>query len=255
MKAGNKEYRIFSNLNIKSENEYENKLEIWTKDKKYIGKRIDFYIFPLILENDINERFGLKFRDILIKNGNFSADILELKKRNDRSSEGIENWRKIISKGFAAFDILTAKNNSDISNNEIIVNINGISYSLNLVKILETIKYILSAYNSNDVLNYLKAFESFRFGFVLTFKNISYKKYGEDVMIKTYYFEMDETKNKKLEAKLCFKRSLCVEKDINENYIEKLNNKLEDYTVAGYPKELLNLDRYLKAILPLRLQK
>ena len=62
MKAGHKEYRIFSDLNIKNESEYKNKLEIWRKDKTYVEKRIDLYIFPLNLENDINKRFGLKFK-------------------------------------------------------------------------------------------------------------------------------------------------------------------------------------------------
>ncbi len=98
MKAGHKEYRIFSNLNIKNESEYKNKLELWRKDKTYIEKRIDLYIFPLSLEKDINKRFGLKFRNVSIKNDNFKVNKLELKIRNDRSSEGIENWSKIIKK-------------------------------------------------------------------------------------------------------------------------------------------------------------
>ena len=68
MKKGHKEYRIFSNINIKDETEYENQLEIWRKDKTYVEERIDLYIFPLNTENDINKRFGLKFRNISIKN-------------------------------------------------------------------------------------------------------------------------------------------------------------------------------------------
>ena len=241
MKAGHKEYRIFSNLNIKSESEYENSLELWRKDKTYIEKRIDLYIFPLSLEKATNERFGLKFRKVSTKNDNFSVNKLELKIRNDRSIEGIENWAKIIAKKFNPFNILTVVNNSDISDNEIIVNLKENSYSLNLTKPLETIKTILSAYNSNEVLNYSKSFEKFPIGFVLTFKNRSNKFDGEDVMIKSYYFEVNEKENAKLEAKLCFKRSLCVEDEVNKNSIENLNNKLEEYTIVGYPEELLNL--------------
>ena len=241
MKKGHKEYRIFSNLKIINESEYENKLEIWSKDKTYIEKGMDLYVFPLNLEKAINKRFGLKFRNVKIKDDNFSVNKLELKIRNDRSIEGIENWSKIISKKFDPFNILTVKNNSDISNNEIIVNLNKISYSLNLMKALEKIKAILSAYNTNELLNYSKSFEKFPFGFVLTIKNRSDNTYGEDVMIKSYYFEVNETKNEKLEAKLCFRRSLCVENAVNKNFMENLNNKLEDYTVAGFPEELLNL--------------
>ena len=241
MKAGHKEYRIFSNLNIKSESEYENSLELWRKDKTYIEKRIDLYIFPLSLEKATNERFGLKFRKVSTKNDNFSVNKLELKIRNDRSIEGIENWAKIIAKKFNPFNILTVVNNSDISDNEIIVNLKENSYSLNLTKALETIKTILSAYNSNEVLNYSKSFEKFPIGFVLTFKNRSNKFDGEDVMIKSYYFEVNEKENANLEAKLCFKRSLCVEDEVNKNSIENLNNKLEEYTIVGYPEELLNL--------------
>ena len=241
MKAGHKEYRIFSNLKIKNESEYENKLEIWRKDKANIEKRIDLYIFPLNLENAINKRFGLKFRNVSKKNDNFSVNKLELKIRNDRSIEGIENWSKIIAKKFEPFNILTVKNNSLISDKEIIVNLNTISYSLNLIKALETIKKILSVYNASEILNYSKSFENFPFGFVLTFKNRSNKSYGEDVMIKSYYFEVNEKNNEKLEAKLCFRRSLCVEDEVDKNNIENLKNKLEDYTVDGYPEELLNL--------------
>ena len=39
MKTGHKEYRIFSNLKIKNESEYEDKLEIWKKDKIYTRKK------------------------------------------------------------------------------------------------------------------------------------------------------------------------------------------------------------------------
>ena len=74
MKAGHKEYRIFSNLNIKNESEYKNELELWRKDKTYVEKRIDLYIFPLNLEKDINKRFGLKFRNVSIKNDNFKVN-------------------------------------------------------------------------------------------------------------------------------------------------------------------------------------
>ena len=204
-------------------------------------KRIDLYVFPLNIEKAINERFGLKFRKVKIKDDNFSVNKLELKIRNDRSIEGIENWSKIIAKKFDPFNILTIKNNSDISNNQIIVNLNKISYSLNLMKALEKIKAILSVYKTNEVLNYSKSFEKFPFGFVLTLKNRSNETYEEDVMFKSYYFEVNETKNEKLEAKLCFKRSLCLENEVNKNFMENLNNKLEDYTVAGFPEELLNL--------------
>ena len=76
---------------------------------------------------------------------------------------------------------------------------------------------------------------------MLTLKNRSNETYEEDVMFKSYYFEVNETKNEKLEAKLCFKRSLCLENEVNKNFMENLNNKLEDYTVAGFPEELLNL--------------
>ena len=76
MKKGHKEYRIFSNINIKDETEYENQLEIWRKDKTYVEERIDLYIFPLNTKNDINKRFGLKFRNISIKNDNFSVNKL-----------------------------------------------------------------------------------------------------------------------------------------------------------------------------------
>ena len=241
MKTGHKEYRIFSNLKIKNESEYEDKLEIWKKDKIYTEKRIDLYVFPLNIEKAINERFGLKFRKVKIKDDNFSVNKLELKIRNERSIEGIENWSKIIAKKFEPFNILTIKNNSDISNNQIIVNLNKISYSLNLMKALEKIKAILSVYKTNEVLNYSKSFEKFPFGFVLTLKNRSNETYEEDVMFKSYYFEVNETKNEKLEAKLCFKRSLCLENEVNKNFMENLNNKLEDYTVAGFPEELLNL--------------
>ena len=212
------------------------------KDKTYIEKRIDLYVFPLNLEKDINKRFGLKFRNVSIKNDNFSVDKLELKIRNDRTIEGIEKWNKIIAKKFEPFNILTVKKNADISDNEIIVNLNKISYSLNLIKALETIKTILSGYNTNEVLNYSKSFQNFPIGFVLTFKNRSDKTdYEEDVMIKSYYFEINETNNEKLEAKLCFRRSLCVEYKVDKNSIENLNNNLEDYTIAGYPEEYLNL--------------
>ena len=241
MKKGHKEYRIFSNLNIKNESEYKNKLEIWRKDKTYVEKRLDLYIFPLNLEKDINKRFGLKFRNVSKKNDNFRVNKLELKVRNDRSSEGIENWSKIIKKKLESFNILTVINNSEISDNKIIVNINEISYYLNLIKALEAIKTILSSYNTNEVLNYSKSFENFPVGFVLTFKNRSSKNYEEDVMIKSYYFEVNEKENAKLDAKLCFRRSLCVEDEVDKNSIENLNNKLEDYTVVGYPEELLNL--------------
>ncbi len=241
MKAGHKEYRIFSNLNIKNESEYKNELELWRKDKTYVEKRIDLYIFPLNLEKDINKRFGLKFRNVSIKNDNFKVNKLELKIRNDRTSEGIENWSKIIKKKLESFNILTVINNSEISDNKIIVNINEISYSLNLIKALEAIKTILSSYNTNEVLNYSKSFDNFPLGFVLTYKNRSSKNYEEDVMIKSYYFEVNEKENAKLDAKLCFRRTLCVEDEVNKNSIENLNNKLEDYTVAGYPEELLNL--------------
>ena len=241
MKAGHKEYRIFSNLNIKNESEYKNELELWRKDKTYVEKRIDLYIFPLNLEKDINKRFGLKFRNVSIKNDNFKVNKLELKIRNDRSSEGIENWSKIIKKKLESFNILTVINNSEISDNKIIVNINEISYSLNLTKALEAIKTILSSYNTNEVLNYSKSFDNFPLGFVLTYKNRSSKNYEEDVMIKSYYFEVNEKENAKLDAKLCFRRTLCVEDEVDKNSIENLNNKLEDYTVDGYPEELLNL--------------
>ena len=60
-------------------------------------------------------------------------------------------------------------------------------------------------------------------------------------MIKSYYFEVNEKENAKLDAKLCFRRTLCVEDEVDKNSIENLNNKLEDYTVDGYPEELLNL--------------
>ena len=242
MKAGHKEYRIFSDLNIKNESEYKNKLEIWRKDKTYIEKRIDLYIFPLSLEKNMNKNFGLKFRNVSIKNDNFSAKKLELKIMKDRLKEGIEVWSKIIQEKFEPFNILTVINNSDISDNKIIVNLNGISYSLNLTKVLETIKTILSSYNSNEVLNYSKSFDNFPLGFVFTFKNRSDENYyEEDVMIKSYYFEVNEKENAKLDAKLCFKRSLCVEKEVKKDIIEKLNNELKEYTVAGYPEELLNL--------------
>ena len=241
MKAGHKEYRIFSNLNIKNESEYENKLEIWKKDKEDIEKRIDLYIFPLNLEKSINERFGLKFRNVSIKNGNFSVKRLELKIRSDRTIEGIEKWSKKIKEKVDPFNILTVINNSDNSDNKIIVKLNEISYSLNLIKVLETIKTILSSYNTNEIINYSKSFEKFPFGFVLTFKNRSDNSYEEDVMIKSFYFEVNEKNKEKLEAKLCFHRSLCVENEVNKTLRENLNNKLEDYTVAGYPQEFLNL--------------
>ena len=241
MKKDHKEYRIFSDLNIKNESEYENKLEIWKKDKTYIESRIDLYIFPLNLENEINKRFGLKFRNLSIKDDNFRVKKLELKIRNDRSNEGIENWSKIIEKKIEPFNILTVINSSNIPDNEHIVNINKISYYLNLVKALEIIKATLSDYNTNEVLNYSKSFENCPLGFVLTYKNRSYKSYGEDVLFKSYYFEVNKAENKKLEAKLCFRRSLCVENDVDKNSIENLNNQLEDYTIAGYPEELLNL--------------
>jgi hypothetical protein len=241
MKKGHKEYRIFSNLDIKNESEYKNKLEIWRKDKTYIEERIDLYIFPLNLEKAVNERFGLKFRNVSIKNDNFRVNKLELKVRNDRSSEGIENWSKIIKKKLEPFNILTVINNSDISDNRIILNLNEISYSLNLIKALEAIKTILLSYNTNEVLNYSKSFENFPLGFVFTFKNRSCKDYEEDVMIKSYYFEVNEKENAKLDAKLCFKRSLCVEKEVKKDIIENLNNELEGYTIAGYPEELLKL--------------
>ena len=234
MEEGHKEYRIFSNLNIKNESEYENELEYWKKDKIYIEKRIDLYIFPLNLEKATNNKFGLKFRKVSIKNDNFSVKKLELKIRNDRTKEGIENWSKIIAKKFNSFNILKNVNNSDISDNEIIVNLKEISYSLNLTKTLEIIKTILSEYNTNEELNYSKSFEKFPLGFVLTFKNRSNKSYGEDAMIKSYYFEVNEKANTKIEAKLCFRRSLCVENEVNKNYIENLNNKLEEYTIALY---------------------
>ena len=241
MEDYNDEYRIFSDLNIKNESEYESKLECWRKNKTYIEKRIDLYIFPLSLEKDINKRFGLKFRNVSIKNDNFSVKKLELKIRNGRSTEGIENWDKIIARNFIPFNILTLVNNSNISDNEIIVNIKEKSYSLNLAKALEIIKTILSTYNTNEVLNYSKSFEKFPLGFVLTFKNRSNQSYGEDVMIKSYYFEVNEKENAKLDAKLCFRRSLCVEINVDKNMIGNLNNKLEEYIIAGYPEELLSL--------------
>ena len=240
MKTGHKEYRIFTNLNIKNESEYENQLVLWKKDKEYIEKRMDLYVFPLNLEKDINKRFGLKFRNVKIKDNNFRVKKLELKIRNERSIEGVENWSKIIEKKFESFNILTAINNAKIPDNKIVLNLNGISYSLNLTKALETIKIILSAYNTSEVLKYSKSFYS-HFGFVLTFKNRSNESYEEDVIFKSYYFEVNKTEDEKLEAKLCFKRSLCVEYEVNKNSIENLNKKLEDYTVAGYPEELLNL--------------
>ena len=129
-----KEYRIFSNINIKDETEYENQLEIWRKDKTYVEERIDLYIFPLNTENDINKRFGLKFRNISIKNDNFSVNKLELKIRNDRSTEGIENWSKIIQEKFNHFNILTFINNSDIYDKKNIIKINKNYYLLNLEK-------------------------------------------------------------------------------------------------------------------------
>ena len=244
MKKGHEEYRIFTDLNVKNETEYENKLEIWKKDKAYIESRIDLYIFPLNLENQINKRFGLKFRNLSIKDDNFRVKKLELKIRNDRSIEGIENWSKVIEKKIEPFNILTAINSPDISDKEIIVNINKVSYSLNLVKALEIIKVTLSDYNTNEVLNYSKSFENCPLGFVLSYKNRSYKNYGEDVMIKSYYFEVNKVENKKLEAGLCYRRSLCVENNkVDKNSIENLNNQLEDYTIEGYPEELLNLFR------------
>ena len=242
MKKGHKEYRIFSNINIKDETEYENQLEIWRKDKTYVEERIDLYIFPLSLEKNMNKNFGLKFRNVSIKNDNFRVKKLELKIMKDRLKEGIEVWSKIIQEKFEPFNILTVINNSDISDNKIIVNLNGISYSLNLTKILEIIKTILSSYNSNEVLNYSKSFDNFPLGFVFTFKNRSAKNYyEEDVMIKSCYFEVNEKENAKLEAKLCFRRSLCVEYEVEKNCIENLNNELKEYTVAGFPEELLNL--------------
>ena len=89
MKSGNNEYRIFTNLNIKTESEYENILDIWKKEKPYIEKRIDLYIFPLNLEKSLNERFGLKFRNVSISNNNFSASKLELKIRNNKKDSFI----------------------------------------------------------------------------------------------------------------------------------------------------------------------
>ena len=53
-------------------------------------------------------------------------------------------------------------------------------------------------------------------------------------MIKSYYFEVNEKVNTKIEAKLCFRRSLCVENEVNKNFIENLNNKLEEYTIAAH---------------------
>ena len=241
MKRGNNEYRIFSNLNITNENEYDNKLELWKKDKAYIESRIDLYIFPLKLENETNRGFGLKFRNLSINNHNYSVNKLELKIRNDRSIEGVENWSKIIEKKIEPFNILTVINSSDISNNVIIVNINRVSYFLNLVKALEVIKVVISEYKTNEVLNYSKSFENCPLGFVLTYKNRSYKTYGEDVMFKSYHFEVNKAENKKLEAKSCFKRSLCVEDEVDKNLIENLNKQLENYTIAGYPEELLKL--------------
>ena len=124
--------------------------------------------------------------------------MLELKIRNNRTKEGIENWRKIIRKNFESFDILNLINNSDSnSDNEIKINLNGISYSLNLVKTLEIIKKILSRFNNNEILNYLKSFDNFPFGFVLTFKNRYNNNYEEDVMIKSYYFAIKKKKNEK----------------------------------------------------------
>ena len=110
-----------------------------------------------------------------------------------------------------------------------------------MTKILEIIKTILSCYNSNEVLNYSKSFDNFPLGFVFTFKNRSAENYEEDVMIKSCYFEVNEKENAKLEAKLCFRRSLCVEYEVEKNCIENLNNELKEYTVAGFPEELLNL--------------
>ena len=69
---------------------------------------------------------------------------------------------------------------------------------------------------------------------MLTFKNRSNKSYGEDAMIKSYYFEVNEKANTKIQAKLCFRRSLCVENEVNKNYKENINNKLEEYTIAAY---------------------
>ena len=242
MKSGNNEYRIFNNLNIKTESEYENILDIWKKEKPYIEKRIDLYIFPLNLEKSLNERFGLKFRNVSISNNNFSASKLELKIRNNKTKEGIENWSKIIRKNFEPFNILTIINNSDKnSDNEIKINLNGIFYSLNLVKTLEIIKKILSSFNNNEILNYLKSFDNFPFGFVLTFKNRYNNNFEEDVMIKSYYFAVSGTKNETLEAKSCFKRSFCIENEVNKNLIGNLNKKLKDYIIAGYPEELLSM--------------
>ena len=62
MKSGNNEYRIFNNLNIKTES--------GKKEKSYIEERIDLYIFPLNLEKSLNERFGLKFRNVSMNNNN-----------------------------------------------------------------------------------------------------------------------------------------------------------------------------------------
>ena len=241
MKKGHKEYRIFTNLNLKNESEYENQLELWKKDKDYAEKRIDLYVFPLDLEKDINQKFGLKFRKVSIKNDNFSVKKLELKIRNEKSVEGIENWIKIIEKKIDSLNILTAINSTTIPDGKIVLNLNGVSYSLNLEETLKTIKNTLSAYNTSEVLNYSKAFDSSHLGFVFTFKNRSGESYEEDVMLKAYYFEVNKTENEKLEAKICYKRSLCVEYEVNKNSIENLNKKLGDYTVGGFPEELLNL--------------
>ena len=168
--------------------------------------------------------------------------MLELKIRNNKTKEGIENWSKIIRKNFESFDILTIINNSDNnSNNEIKINLNGIFYSLNLVKTLEIIKKNLSSFNNNEILNYLKSFDNFPFGFVLTFKNRYNNNFEEDVMIKSYYFAVSGTKNETLEAKSCFKRSFCIENEVNKNLIDNLNKKLKDYIIAGYPEELLSM--------------
>lgn len=209
--------------------------------------RIDMYCFPNAPSFVSKFDFGLKFRNVIIKDGSLDSKKIELKiKSPTKVNEKItgENWIKEVrynaDKGKLFSQSKNINNDTDTTI-EILSNQYNINFKEISVGIINAIKKIVNSSDSKNNYSEIiqKSLSEEKFLFSLVFKK-RYILNVEEVFFSTISFEYE--KGKVLNQKSNYFFSICEEHTNNDStdfYNLMKSKNFPDNLVFGYPELLL----------------
>lgn len=232
-KSNRSEYRIFYTL---SKEEYKDSLPEFENKSSYSEERIDLYYISCAT-SEITAGFGIKLRDLKRKltNGKieYTADLIELKRRSKVDLDNVEHWSKVSQKFDNELTVFTQeipREDRDHSSHDQIQILDGV-FTFNRTGTDMVLKNFLGKHP--DIKSLIRDSD---LGYAVTSKR-RYNHKWETALFKSYFIKsyLNNT-----ETSMGYYKSFCIEGKITKENLNQFKNSLKEsnVTVCGYPQFL-----------------